>query len=172
MVIFATPDFGASGVIMLFWLIVAGTVLALAAGGLFIGAKLLGSDAAGRRKIGVALIAASCLFPLFCYYAPTLAFRWTYGSYPIRSYPNEIREGMSAKEVEELLGPPTNAPRIKVENRGSTGSIRSESSGAKWTSGPTGESPANMETEGQVAMAAVWPRPLATSEHPQSGKSP
>jgi hypothetical protein len=88
MVIFATPDFGASGIVALFWLIVGAAVLLLAALGITLGVKLLKSGASARRKVGVLLVLVSGLFPVFCFLAPPYIFRLEYGSYPIGSYPN------------------------------------------------------------------------------------
>ena len=107
MCVFATPDFGVTGIIALFWLIVGAVVLLLAGVGIFFGARLWNSNSSARRKFGVLLFLASWLFPLFCYFTPTVIFRIEYGNYPIGSYPSgKIRNGMSVNDVEAFLGAP------------------------------------------------------------------
>ena len=105
MVIFATPDFGASGIIALFLLIAWAVVLALAGGGLLLGARLLSR---GSAKLGWLLVLASCFLPIFCYAAPPHIVRLVYGNYPLGSYPTKhIQAGMSSRDqVQRVLGPP------------------------------------------------------------------
>jgi hypothetical protein len=104
MVIFATPDFGAGGIIFMFVLIAWAVVLAISVGGIILGTRLLRR---GTSKLGWMLVLASCFLPVFCYVAPPYLFRLEYGNYPLGSYPNnKIEEGMSQDEVVAILGPP------------------------------------------------------------------
>lgn len=105
--IFATPDFGASGVIVLFllvfWVILFACVLAV----VFLGARLRRSGSPRARTLGLWLVLASCSVPFVCCLAPPHLVRLIYGNYPIGSYPSgRINEGMSVDEVEAILGTP------------------------------------------------------------------
>jgi hypothetical protein len=107
MILFATPDFGASFIISIFLLIIFAVILFVAGIGIFYGSKLLKSEKAGRRKNGGLLIMISIFIPLFCLLAPPHLVRLTYGNYPIGSYPSDkIHKGMTFDEVESALGPP------------------------------------------------------------------
>jgi hypothetical protein len=107
MVIFATPDFGASGAILLLLLIVWAIVFLFALIGISRGIKLLGSDSPKRRKNGFLLIAVSGLIPLLCCVGPSHVIRLVYGNYPLGAYPNnKIKKGMTRDEVEAILGTP------------------------------------------------------------------
>ena len=117
MAIFATPEFGASLFFELFWLIVGAVVLLLAAVGMILGVKRLKSVSSARRKVGVLLLLVSGLFPVFCFLAPPYIFRLGYGSYPIGSYPINIREGMSSDEVKAILGTPHQRDKEKDGER-------------------------------------------------------
>ena len=115
MVLFATPDFGASGIIVLFLLIAWGVVLALAVTGIILGARLLSR---GSAKLGWPLVLVSCILPIFCYVAPPYIVRLEYGNYPLGSYPdNKIEEGMSQNEVVAILGPPHERYTVSGEVR-------------------------------------------------------
>jgi hypothetical protein len=107
MVIFATPDFGASFTIALFLLIGFVVLLFLMGVGVVLGIKMLRDMTPGRRKMGFYLILISILFPLICFLAPPHIVRLAYGNYPIGSYPlGKIHEGMTCNEVEAILGTP------------------------------------------------------------------
>ena len=121
MVIFATPGFGAGGMIFGLVLIAWAVVLAISAGGFILGALLLRR---GSAKLGWMLLLASCFLPIFFYVAPPHLFRLSYGSYPLGDRDprlcGEIKEGMSCDEVQAILGLP---------HHRSTNSIREET----WT---------------------------------------
>jgi hypothetical protein len=105
--IFATPDFGASGAIVLALLVVSGVALAIVVVGISWGTRLLGSGSPKARKQGVILVLGSLLLPLSCCLLPPQAIYLMYGNYPLGSYPNnKIQKGMSAAEVKALLGRP------------------------------------------------------------------
>lgn len=111
MVIFAQMDFGASGYGVLLMLIAWVVVMAISAGGIILGTRLLRRSSS---KLGWMLVLVSCFLPIFCYVAPPHLFRLTYGSYPLERRPsyNKIEEGMSGDEVVAILGPPHERQRI------------------------------------------------------------
>jgi hypothetical protein len=105
--IFATPDFGASGAIVLCLLLAWAIVLVLVAVGIACGLRLLKNGSARARTWGGLLVLLSGLVPLSCCLLPPHAVRIAYGNYPLGSYPsNKIQEGMTKKEVLAILGPP------------------------------------------------------------------
>ncbi len=106
MAVFATPDFGASGAIVLFLLLVWAVVLSLVAGGFFWAARLLKGPSRARKACGVFLLVLSGSVPLGCCLGPPHLVRLEYGNYPIGRYPNHIKAGMTAEAVREDLGPP------------------------------------------------------------------
>ena len=112
----ATPDFGASGVIVLL-LLVGWVILLLLVGlGIFVGTRLRRCDSGRAKIVGLLVIVVSILAPVICYVAPPHLFRLAYGSYPIGSYPNgTIKEGMSPAEVEAILGTPHNRTKYGKE---------------------------------------------------------
>jgi len=105
MLIFAQMDFGAAGYGVLLLLIAWVVVLAISVGGIVLGTRLLGRSS---WKLGWLLVLVSCFLPIFCYVAPPHLVRLAYGSYPLKSRPdnNKIEEGMSGDEVVAILGPP------------------------------------------------------------------
>jgi hypothetical protein len=107
MMLFATPDSGATGIIMmLFLLVVFGTVVVLPLVGFFRGKRMLKSQSRKARRRGLLLMLASVLIPLSCCLGPSQVVRLVSGNYPIGHYPNNITRGMSADEVEATLGSP------------------------------------------------------------------
>src|SRR5262245_22181041 len=104
--IFATPDFGASSYIALFLLIAWFVVLVLVALGVFKGINPLWRGSPKRRVYGCLLLLVSGLVPLVCYLGPSEVFRFQYGDYPLGNYPDRIREGMTADDVVTTLGNP------------------------------------------------------------------
>jgi hypothetical protein len=105
-VIFATPDFGASGGMACFVLLAWAFVLMLAAVGAVRGVRLLGGGSPQGRN-GVLLVLVSVLAPVACCLGPSHVVRLMYGNYPLGSYPNnKIHEGMTADEVVAILGTP------------------------------------------------------------------
>jgi len=107
MIIFATPDFGASGFVALFWLIVYVAIIVFAFVGVVMGAKLLAKESPKVRKTGLALILAGGMVPLFCCLGPPYITRVLKGNYPIKRYPdNKITRGMTRDEVVTILGSP------------------------------------------------------------------
>lgn len=107
MVIFATPDFGASGGILLLLLIVWAIVLLFVLVGIVRGIRLLGNESPKRRRNGFLLIVMSSLVPFLCCVGPSQVVRLVYGNYPLGSYPNnKIKQGMTRDEVEAVLGRP------------------------------------------------------------------
>src|SRR5260370_27622578 len=107
MSIFATPDFMASGVIVLFLAFVWAIVLLLVCVGIILGIRWLASDSPRIRKCGVVLLLVSGLVPFFCCLGPSHVVRLVHGNYPLGSYPsNKIKQGMSVDEVTAALGTP------------------------------------------------------------------
>jgi len=107
MIIFATPDFGASGILHLLLLIGWTIVFAIVAVGIWWGARLYKKESRRIKTCGILVIVVSGMTPLFCCLAPPLAVRFFYGNYPIGSYPNNtIIKGMSPDEVTAILGNP------------------------------------------------------------------
>ena len=105
--IFATPDFGASGGIVLVLMIVWAVVLALVAAAILWGMKLLRSMSRTTRTVGFLLILVSGLVPFGCCFGPSHVVRFIYGNYPLKHYPTgKIKEGMSPDEVLAILGTP------------------------------------------------------------------
>lgn len=103
----ATPDFGASGIIVLFvlagWLV----LLLLIGMGIFFGARMCRSKSMRSKTVGRILIIVSVLAPVAAAVAPPFVFRLAYGGYPIGHYPSDkIKGGMSSSEVTAILGPP------------------------------------------------------------------
>lgn len=104
MVLFATPDFGASGVLVLFVLIAWAIVLAFVGIGVVCGSKIA---AQGRRAMGFVCVGISLVVPLMCCFGPPHAIRLMYGNYPLGRYPNGvISEGMTPDDVIARLGTP------------------------------------------------------------------
>jgi len=107
MPVFATPDFGASGGIVLFILIFWAMVFVLVSLGIVRAIKLFRSESPKASKYGTCLLLVSGLIPFGCCVLPPHVVRVVCGNYPIRSYPrNKIEEGMSADEVLATLGSP------------------------------------------------------------------
>lgn len=103
----ATPDFGASVIIVLFLMVAWAILLVLVGVGIFAGIRLRRRESGRAKTVGLLIIVASVLAPVVCYVAPPHLFRLAYGSYPIGSYPNgRIKEGMSPAEVKAILGTP------------------------------------------------------------------
>jgi hypothetical protein len=110
MVIFATPDFGASGGISLMLIAVWAVVLIVALAGFIRARILLERGSLAERKRGTRLLIVCGLIPLFCCLCPPQVVRITYGNYPISSSSRDkVKEGMSADEVRALLGRPHEA---------------------------------------------------------------
>jgi hypothetical protein len=106
-VIFATPDFGASGGIVCFLMLVWAVVLTLVVAGIIWGRKLHRSESPTIRKVGLLLVLVSVLVPFGCCFGPPHVVRIIYGNYPLKSYPNgKIKEGMTPDEVVAILGNP------------------------------------------------------------------
>jgi hypothetical protein len=107
MSIFATPDFGASGVIACFILCVWGTVWLLVLIGILVARKWLRLGTVRARRWAVALLLLSASLPLCCCLGPDHLVRIVYGNYPLGRYPNGVIEkGMTPDEVLSKLGPP------------------------------------------------------------------
>ena len=80
MVLFATPDFGAGGMIFGLVLIAWAVVLATCIVGFICGVNLLST---ARKFSGSLLMLVSFLLPIFFYVAPPHLFRLAHGSYPL-----------------------------------------------------------------------------------------
>jgi hypothetical protein len=107
MIHFATPDFGAGGAVMLAELVGWVIVFCLVLIGCILGSRSIRSSAPGFKNYGILLLLASGVLPLSCCLGPSIYVRLAYGSFPLRHYDDEkMKEGMSMKEVEEILGPP------------------------------------------------------------------
>ncbi len=109
----ATPDFGASGIVVLFLLGAFAVVLSLALVGFIIGMRMYRK----RRNAGFALSLFSALLPVICYFAPRLIFCLTYGHFPLGTYPDGIVQGMTQGEVQAILGTPQNRSKLNGEER-------------------------------------------------------
>jgi hypothetical protein len=107
MIVFATPDFGASGYVVLVIWVVGLLTFWLVAAGVAIGLRLFRSESSRRRLCGGLLLLVSGLTPFLCCLGPSQAIRLVYGNYPIGSYPTgKIKPGMSPDEVVATLGTP------------------------------------------------------------------
>jgi hypothetical protein len=107
MSIFATPDFGASGMIAFVVLCAWGVALVLVLVGIVTGCSLLRRKTARARSWGVVLLLLSASLPCFCCFGPDLIVRWQTGRYPLQGYPNGVIEkGMTRDEVLSKIGPP------------------------------------------------------------------
>jgi hypothetical protein len=107
MTLFATPNFGAGGAVMLAviiaWMIVIGLVII----GCILGAKLVRNTSAKLKLCGIFVLLASGIVLLSCWLGPSVYVRLAYGSYPLGNYADgTIKECMSKQEVEKLIGPP------------------------------------------------------------------
>ena len=109
---FATPDFGVSFVLAAFVVAAGALILLLSLIGFIVGMRMRrkGSRAGGRSAL------FSVLFPVFCYFAPSLVFRLEYGHFPLGAYPDgKIETGMTPKQVQAILGAPQR--RIKLNGQ-------------------------------------------------------
>jgi hypothetical protein len=105
--IFATPDFGAGGAIVLVLLVICLFVLTVTVLGIVCGANLVRRPSRGSRRVGWALVLVGVLLPVVCFCGPSVLFRLNHDNPPLGHYPNGvIQEGMSADEVRALLGNP------------------------------------------------------------------
>jgi hypothetical protein len=105
--LFATPDFGASGGIVCCLAVVWAFILVAVLLAIVKGVKLFNSDSRQARRFGVLLLLASGLVPLSCCFGPSQFVRLEYGNYPLGTYPtNKVQEGMTADEVVAALGTP------------------------------------------------------------------
>ena len=106
-VVFASADFGASGVIYVCLAVAWVLVFAVCLVGLLKGSRLLRTGSDKARKYGIFLILFSGAIPLFCCLIPPHAVRVVYGNYPLGDRPKDvIKNGISTAEVESLLGRP------------------------------------------------------------------
>jgi len=105
--IFATPDFGAGGCVLL---VLAGVVLAtlvLSLLAFFRGIDWCREKPPNRRWLGVLSISVGILLPICTCCGPSILFRLQHDTPPIADVPiGLIREGMSPGEVRAILGPP------------------------------------------------------------------
>jgi hypothetical protein len=105
-VIFAAPDFGAGGMVVLILLGVGLAVLGISVAAIVRGGVLLRRPPAGRWS-GRVLILAGLLLPVCCCTAPSVLFRLHHDTPPLGRYPSGVvKEGMSPDEVRALLGTP------------------------------------------------------------------
>jgi hypothetical protein len=105
--VLATPDFGAgaaiSGFICLAWAIVLALVVLAGVWG----TKRLQAKSRATRWYGGVVLVLCALVPLSCWFGPSLVVRYSYGNYPLGTYPdNKIEKGMTGEEVEAILGKP------------------------------------------------------------------
>jgi hypothetical protein len=115
MKLFATPDFGASGSMMCFLMVVWAIVLTLVGIGVIRGMRLAQSGSPKTRRHGVLLLLLCAAVPLSCCLGPSQVVRVFYGNYPIGHSPDDtIKEGMTADEVLGILGPPHE--RVEQDN--------------------------------------------------------
>jgi hypothetical protein len=105
--LFATPDFGAGGFILL---IIVGIVLAVSAVSMlaiFRGIDMCLEEPRVRRWLGVASICLGIALPLCAFCGPSVLFRLQHATPPIDDVPSDlIQEGMSSEEVQARIGPP------------------------------------------------------------------
>jgi hypothetical protein len=105
-VLFATPDFGAGGVVILILVGIIVVVSAMSIVAFFRGIDLC-LEKPTRRWLGIVLIGAGVALPLCTFCGPSLLFRLQHATPPIAEVPTGlIQEGMSPDEVRALLGPP------------------------------------------------------------------
>jgi hypothetical protein len=64
------------------------------------------NDVASQKRRGYWLILLGLSIPGFWYFGPQLLFRLEAGSYPLKRFPTNIREGMTQQEVIDLLRQP------------------------------------------------------------------
>jgi len=107
MKLLATPDFGATGFIMLclgaVWLV----VMALTLLGMWRGVQLLRSDGRERKQRGMVYLLASVVIPPSCWLGPSQLFRLVHGTYPVGGDARDkIHVGMTREEVISVLGAP------------------------------------------------------------------
>jgi hypothetical protein len=107
LVIFASPDFGAAGVIALVVLGAYAFALVCAMIGVAGGVVLVRTRARRAKILGVVLLIAGASLPFTCWFGPSQVFRIEYGNYPLGRYPNgKIHNGMTRDDVLAILGTP------------------------------------------------------------------
>jgi hypothetical protein len=104
--IFATPDFGAGGLVILVMAAAGFVVSVLSVLWILRGVALLRRGTARGRRRGSLLILAGVLLPVSCYFVPCAALHLTYGRGPLEQDPGSVIVGMSAQDVRAALGPP------------------------------------------------------------------
>jgi hypothetical protein len=84
----------------------------------YTGVGLLGRDSSpNMKRFGAFLIVLSGLVPIACWFGPSILARGCYGRYPLGSYPEHIRVGMTADHVMTVLGAPHERYRQKDGER-------------------------------------------------------
>ena len=108
MVVFGTPDFGATAFVILFWLVVWIIILSLSLVGAVCATVWLHKGTAKSKRYGLILILTCACVPLTCWLGPPHAVRLVFGNYPIGRYPSpsEITRGMTSEDVLTKLGKP------------------------------------------------------------------
>ena len=105
--LFASPDFGAGGLVIL---VIAGIVIAVSAVSIlafFKGIDMCLEKPAIRRRRGVATICAGVALPLIAFCGPSVLFRLQHATPPITDDQiGLVQEGMSPEDVQALIGPP------------------------------------------------------------------
>jgi hypothetical protein len=105
--VFAAPDFGSGGTVVLLLLGISLAVGAVAVLSAARGILLLRRSPPRRKWPGLLLIGAGVLLPVLCCNGPGALFRLRYSTPPLGRYPSGVvQTGMSADEVRALLGDP------------------------------------------------------------------
>jgi hypothetical protein len=113
MTLFASPDFGASGMIAFFVLCAWGIAWLLVLVGVITGYRLLQRKSTRARSWAVVLLLLSASLPCCCCFGPDQIVRWKTGRYPLTGYPNgAIEKGMTQDEVLSKIGPPHTRQRV------------------------------------------------------------
>jgi hypothetical protein len=104
--LFATPDLGAGGIIVLFFLGVWLACLLFSLVGIIIGIRFFSRASLQRKWRGLLILLVSASMPVALWYGPSVLFVWNCGRPPLRGYPNAVEKGMTMEQVRALIGEP------------------------------------------------------------------
>lgn len=104
--LFATPDLGVGGIIvLLIGLIWLGCIL-WSIVGIIVGIRFFCRAPLRKKWMGLLLILVSGAMPVALYHAPSVLFLWNCKRPPLGKYPNNLEKGMMVEQVKSLLGEP------------------------------------------------------------------